>query len=640
MLPTADHHLMESRALLEGSRAAEISPDLVRTEIRDSWQRCLESGLHPSRLPRQSRLTAQEVRALIEQDSYLVHLARSEFRKLQKQLPGDHFVIGFANREAVLMDVISSAPSGTPEVAPGFCWKENLRGTNALGTAAFSRRPVSVHSLEHFFREYSGLTCSAAPVTDPDGQVAGILDVSSDCQLRQQQTMSLIRMSALHMEAELFRERFRSETILQFHSRDEFANTLDAGLIALDDEGGILRSNPQARFLLEGLPMEAGHHFDEVFRVGFREFATGAPADGGLRPLVDRKGSTYSVRVCNLRANLGARPRSSFAAVRSTPTELAEDLPIGFVCQDAAVSRAMSVVRRAVAMPVPLLIRGATGTGKEMLAQYAHGLSRRSGRFVAVNCASIPEELIEAELFGYREGAFTGARSGGSAGLIVQAHGGTLFLDEIGDMPMSLQPSLLRFLDHWTVRPIGAGREQKVDVQLITATNCDLEEAVAQKRFRRDLLYRIAGVEVVLPALRERSDFEAIVRDLLSRISPQTGVADDALQLLKEQAWPGNIRELRNILTRAAIEGCGSILSTAVIAAVLQKGGGNGTSQPARGPALLDLRRNAVLDGWRRNGGNISRTAQELSVSRNTVYRELRKAGAAARVETEPNGID
>jgi transcriptional regulator of acetoin/glycerol metabolism len=635
MLSTADH-LVRARALLERSHSAEISHDLLRTEIRDSWQRCLDLGLDPVQPPRQTRLTDQELQALIERDSYLVHLARAEFRKLQKQIPGDNFIIGFANREAVLMDVISSDPSGASEVAPGYCWREDVRGTNALGTAAFNRRPVSVHSLEHFFRDYSGLTCAAAPVTDPNGDVVGILDVSSDCHSRQQQTMSLICMSVLHMEAELFRECFRSDIILQFHNRDEFANTLDAGLIALDDEGGILRSNQQARFLLEGLPTEAGHHFDEVFRLPFREFASRPHAAGNLTQLVDIKGSSYSVRVYNLSIS----PRTSFPSPRPTPTDIAENLPVGFVCQDPVLSRAVSMVKRAVEMSIPILIRGETGTGKEMLAQYAHRLSRRSGRFVPINCAAVPEDLIESELFGYREGAFTGARSGGAAGLVLQADGGTLFLDEIGDMPISLQPALLRFLDNWTVRPIGSSKEQKVDVQLITATNCDLEEAITERRFRRDLLHRIDGVEIFLPPLRERSDFEQIAWDLLGRISPRTSITEDALQLLREQPWEGNIRELRNVLTRAMISCFGSILSTKAVESVLHNGHRHAPPPYSHASVLLDLRRHVVLDAYRRNGGNISRTAQELCVSRNTIYRELRRAGIVAKEDIASNGLD
>jgi len=279
------------------------------------------------------------------------------------------------------------------------------------------------------------------------------------------------------------------------------------------------------------------------------------------------------------------------------------------------------------------------GRTKEMLAQYAHRLSRRSGRFVPVNCAAVPEDLIESELFGYREGAFTGARSGGAAGLVLQADGGTLFLDEIGDMPISLQPALLRFLDNWTVRPIGSHKEQKVDVQLITATNCDLDQAITERRFRRDLLHRIDGVDIFLPPLRERSDFDRIVWDLLGRISPRTSITEDALQVLREQTWQGNIRELRNVLTRAMISCFGSILSTKVVESVLNTGQHHLAATHSHASVLLDTRRQVFLDAYRRHGGNISRTAQDLSVSRNTVYRELRRAGIVPKEEDEDQNI-
>lgn len=262
-----------------------------------------------------------------------------------------------------------------------------------------------------------------------------------------------------------------------------------------------------------------------------------------------------------------------------------------------------------------------------MLAQHAHQLSGRSGRFVAINCAAVPESLIESELFGYREGAFTGARSGGAEGLVLQADGGTLFLDEIGDMALNLQPALLRFLDSWTIRPIGSSREVKVNIQLITATNCDLEKAVAEKRFRSDLLHRIEGVEILLPPLRDRSDFDEIVRDLLNQISPHLAIEEDALSLLREQHWGGNMRELRNLLVRSMLTCDGGHLSAAAVEPFLRKGQQPSTGARRGASTLRDLRRRAALDAYRKNDGNISKAAQSLHVSRNTLYRELREAG-------------
>ncbi len=565
-------------------------------------------------------------------------MTRAEFRRLQNQLPVNNCLLGLANRDAILIDVICSNPTvrSASRTLPGSCWHEKFRGTNAIGTAAFSRGPVSVSFQQHFLRYYGALTCVAATVNDPDGEMIGIIHVSSNGPIRPQHTMSLLCMSALQIESEVFRERYRSEIVLQFHSRDEFADTFHAGLIAFDENGRYLSSNRQARFFLEELPLETGRHFDEIFRLPFRQFIGRAKIARDVTRLVDLGGSSSAVRVHILGSErkYSASPRSAIedrGQSRQSP---------GFVCSDPVVSYAVSMATRAVAISVPILIRGETGTGKEMLAQYAHQLSGRAGRFVAVNCAAVPESLIESELFGYRDGAFTGARSGGANGLILQADGGTLFLDEIGDMPMNLQPSLLRFLDSWTVRPIGSTKEVKVDVQLITATNCDLEQAVEEKRFRRDLLYRIDGVDVLLPPLRERSDFDEIVCDLLHRISPHLQIAEDALSLLREQPWSGNMRQLRNVLIRSTLTCAGPYLSAEAVRPFLGRRLPPEFAIRSEATALLDMRRKAILDAYRSNDGNISKAARSLGVSRNTLYRELRQAGLHQRPDGHTRRIE
>jgi sigma-54 dependent transcriptional regulator, acetoin dehydrogenase operon transcriptional activator AcoR len=614
------------RIQLQRPDSASLSNDLPRDKIRDSWQRCVSAGLDPTQVPKQTNASSQELRKLIDQESLLVHVARPELCKLQTYLPGDNCLIGFANRDAILIDVVCSNPMvrSASRSMPGSCWREMFRGTNAIGTAAFSGSPTAVSLQEHFLHYYAALTCLAAPVIDPDGEIAGIIHVSSNSPIRQQHTMSLLCMSALHIESELFKRRHRSAIMLQFHSREEFADTLDAGLIAFDEGGRILGSNRQARFFLEELPLENGRHFDEIFRAPFREVIGRRQMASDVTRLVDTKGGSSAVRV-----HVPESSAKCWPVPRRTPKvqELGRPSAPPFICTDPAISDAVSLVARAVAMSVPILIRGETGTGKEMLAQHAHQLSGRSGRFVAINCAAVPESLIESELFGYREGAFTGARSGGAEGLVLQADGGTLFLDEIGDMALNLQPALLRFLDSWTIRPIGSSREVKVNIQLITATNCDLEKAIAEKRFRSDLLHRIEGVEILLPPLRDRSDFDEIVRNLLNQISPHLEIGEDALSFLREQPWAGNMRELRNLLVRSMLTCDGGHLSAAAVEPFLRKGQQPSTGSRRGAPTLRDVRRRAALDAYRKNDGNISKAAQSLHVSRNTLYRELREAG-------------
>jgi transcriptional regulator with PAS, ATPase and Fis domain len=291
------------------------------------------------------------------------------------------------------------------------------------------------------------------------------------------------------------------------------------------------------------------------------------------------------------------------------------------VAEDAAFRAALRRAEAGAARKLPILIRGETGTGKEQVARHAHRASRRKGAFTPVNCAALTSSLIEAELFGHADGAFTGARRGGAPGLVCEADGGTLFLDEIGDMPTALQAVLLRLLDDWTVRPVGGGRSRRVDVLLVAATNAGIEDAVQAGRFRADLFYRLNTVAVTLPPLRERSDLPEIARFLLDDVSPGTEIAQDALGRLKAQRWPGNIRELRSVLTRLAIDRPGETIDMEAVEAALGPGIPAAEEPPCE--SLRGAVRERILAAHRETGGNLSETARRLGVSRNTVYRAI-----------------
>jgi transcriptional regulator of acetoin/glycerol metabolism len=292
-----------------------------------------------------------------------------------------------------------------------------------------------------------------------------------------------------------------------------------------------------------------------------------------------------------------------------------QSMAAGFVADDPAVRAIVRQVETAAARKMPILIRGETGTGKEQLARHAHMASGRTGAFVPVNCAALPESLIESELFGYAAGAFTGARRGGAIGLVKEADGGTLFLDEIGDMPVALQAVLLRLLDDWTVRPVG-GVRSKVDVFLISATNARLDKAIAEARFRSDLLYRLNTLEVNLPPLRDRNDFDAIVRHLLNAIDPNCEITRTDIAHLAARPWPGNVRELRNVLARFTLAAADGSISEASAESIVQHPG-------AESGSLHDIHRARILVVYAETAGNVSETARRLGVSRNTIYRAL-----------------
>ena len=336
-------------------------------------------------------------------------------------------------------------------IRAGGLWGELQQGTNALGLASAMKAPVTVHGPEHFFRMHDGLTCNAAPIFGPSGEIAGVLDASSDCRSRQRHTMALVKMSVRQIENGLFRDLHRNNLVLIFHTRAEYLRTLSAGLLAVDPSGTILAASAQAAFFLQGLPARPGHHFAELFRTGFLEFLDESHRRDRVR-LEDHEGSSYVVMIDNLHQ---ACPLHRHAEPKPKPKQHPSP---DFIAEDPAVVALLGQVAGAVARGVPILIRGPTGTGKELMARHAHAVSGRTGAFVPVNCAALPDTLIEAELFGYAEGAFTGARRGGAKGLVDEADGGTLFLDEIGDMPVQLQSILLRLLDDWTIRPVGGTR--------------------------------------------------------------------------------------------------------------------------------------------------------------------------------------
>jgi DNA-binding NtrC family response regulator len=300
----------------------------------------------------------------------------------------------------------------------------------------------------------------------------------------------------------------------------------------------------------------------------------------------------------------------------------------------------LDLINRAGNSTSNILITGESGTGKELVARAVHDASARSKRdFVAVNCAAIPSELVESELFGHTGQAFTGARAA-RAGLFETADGGTLFLDEIGELPLTVQPKLLRVLQEGTIRRVGESREKSVDVRVIAATNRDLEKAVASSEFREDLYWRVNVIHLHVPPLRTRAfDIPLLVEHFLAKIAKkQTAVprqiAPEALALLTAYAWQGNVRELENTIERAVALARGAVLSVEDLPERIRDAGGNTSAMLAAAKSkrlpLDRLEREYILEILREAGGNKSRAAEILGLDRKTLYRKLDEYRAAA----------
>ena len=607
-----------------------LSADTLTPDIYDSWMRCISFGLDTRNPPPPEIVSMAVLRKEQERYSLTRGLALAEMHSLHQQIAGSNFMIAFATPEGILMDFVSDRSfeeaSGAASIRPGTVWSEEFCGTNGLGTAAHLKRQIVVHGGEHFFPRYNNLTCTASPIFAPDGSLAGILDASSDCLSRQTHTQALVGMAATQIENGLFREKNRGNMLIAFHNRGEYLYTISAGLIAVDGDGGILAANRAAQILLHGLPTAPGCQFSDIFRTKFSTFV-----DEGRRherqKLHDDVGSQFVATIENAREFPMAQPGTKLRITE--PQTMATQ----FVSSDPTIAKIVRRVQLAALRKMPVLIRGETGTGKEQLARHAHIASARKGGFVAVNCAALPESLIEAELFGYTEGSFTGARKGGSKGLFREADGGTLFLDEIGDMPVALQAVLLRFLDDWTIRPVG-GNASVVDVLLVSATNSNIDEAITKGRFRSDLLFRLNILEVTLPPLRERTDFAEIARHLMALIDPSISLTQSGIDRLSQLEWQGNIRELRNMMSRLSLNENNTLIDETAVDLILgqarseNQNRNNLTREKIGGDHLKDnlhdVQLAQVLAAYAETGKNISKTARKLGVSRNTIYRTLR----------------
>ena len=639
----AFEELSLSHASAVRARGNALPPDgLPATLVLDSWVRCMDGGLDATAPLTVQVVPHDDLVRRRECSEFVRRLARAELETLSQQIAGSNFLLAFADHDGVILDLYAdnrfSMSGSNAGIVAGSRWSEPLCGTNGLGTALAAGQSVAVTGMEHYFHSLGQISCTATPVRDAAGAIVGVLDASSYFESRQRHTQALVQMAVAHIENGVLVHQMRQQLVLAIHPRAEYLNTLSAGLLAFDETGQLQAANARATSLLAGLDATRGCHFETLFGEPFEHVLARLHVGNDAR-LRDALGSALVASVVSRppsRRVMAPRSHARLpvaAAVRtgSTPPRMADAaFSADFVAADPAVAEACRMAQAAVRMGAPILIYGETGSGKELLARHAHAVSGRRGAFVAVNCAAIPDELFEAELFGHVGGAFTGARRDGSTGLIAAADGGTLLLDEVGELPLPMQAALLRFLDDQQVRAVGATQSRHVNVQLLAASNVDLAAAVAAKRFREDLLYRLDVVKLRLPPLRERSDFALAARSVLAQVDAGAQLSEGALARLAQQPWPGNFRELRSTLTRmvlaqARADGSAQLNEHDVPAQLAAP------ASAARGSALQHSATDQVLRAFEASGRSVSATARRLGVSRTTVYRHLREGAPRAQ---------
>jgi transcriptional regulator of acetoin/glycerol metabolism len=692
MSATPDDVPSHAKAWTTPSAVASVRHAPRSEVIEQSHLRCAALGLSRIERPDFEPLMRSDLSVARERNRRLSTHAAPVMELLFEQIVDTESMIVLTDAQGTILHSVGDDEflrrADKVALSPGVNWAEHSKGTNAIGTALFQESPTLVHGGEHFIHANSFLTCSAAPIFDPRGNMLGVLDVTGDQRSYHQHTMGLVRMSARMIENHWLSDDFGNRLRLHFHSRVEFIDTLLEGIIVVGPDGKILGANRSALDQLDissaALRMHSlaslfgttasavFDHFRAPLSVPMclslangRQFHVSARFNGSARSMMAGLGGDDA-------APAGAQG-GPVAPSRSTGTAAAPGAPSSRLSGlhylktgDPQIEATVHKVQRVLNRDIPLLILGETGTGKELLARAVHQDSNRAKQaFVAVNCASIPESLIEAELFGYEDGAFTGARRKGASGRIVQANGGTLFLDEIGDMPLALQARLLRVLQERSVTPLGSDKSIAVDIAVIGATHRNLREMIDAGAFREDLYYRLNGLVVRLPALRERSDLGVVAQRILLAECPQATprISPAVMTLFDRYSWPGNIRQLANVLRTAAVMAAGEAHITeehlsddfledvrrvraeaprttpqAAVAAVenaapaaldkvapqvaapAAEAAFDGAAARTLGEVEIDMIREALAAA----NGNISEASKRLGISRNTIYRKLR----------------
>ncbi len=638
---------------------------VYRQQIVESWSRCRQSGVNPYDTATHHQLDADALQAVLRDKQELITIAKPFMAKLYKFVQGSGFVVVLTDERGYIIEALGDDDTWhnpmTNNFFPGASWREEDAGTNAIGSALAVKGPMQVSGAEHYCQKYHCLTSAAAPLFDNSGSVIGVLDMSGASYASQLHTLGLVAAAAEAVMARLDIRRVNREmTLLSKRVTSVFSATADAVLF-VDGNGIVNQVNPAAMEI-------TGRTEDEVL---------GAPVERifGAKASLARQMLQTREAFEDIEITIDTRKTSFQGLASGEPLTDEQENVIGGVLFLRPLKQVQSSVNRfsgyhaafqfgdiigeseeilkairmaSMAAPTSsnILLQGESGTGKEIFAQAIHNRSEQcNGPFVALNCGVIPRELIGSELFGYVEGAFTGAKRGGKPGKFELASGGTLFLDEISDMPLEQQVALLRVLQEKTVTRIGSDKMISVNVRIICASNKNLLQEVERGAFRQDLYYRLNVISISIPPLRNRGRdvvllFEYFLEKMGRDRKCKFQVKPEVVQYLQQYAWPGNVRELQNMVERAVSLAESETITLAHLPSEIFSPPSPGLTvrqpdvpmQPPsvnfgreqRRKLLEEAERQRILMLLTKHGGNVSMAAREMGISRNTLYRKMR----------------
>ncbi|WP_171176007.1 sigma-54-dependent Fis family transcriptional regulator [Ruegeria sp. HKCCD8929] len=561
-----ESHVREIITVAEGG-ASSRDPEVV-----NSWLRCLnDHKLDPEHKGEAIILPEARLRQHQQEAEELLSIARYGMEDLYRRVNSMGYVLLLTDAKGVTVDFIGDEKVDRELKRAGLYigseWSEETAGTCGVGACISSGNAITVHQTDHFDMAHTPLSCTAAPIYDLTGALKGVLDVSllmsPTEKYSQALTLEVVKSCVRRIELANLEAHRKSDWIVRMSSSTEFLGVDPNSAFSVSSDGTISGMTRGAMVMMARAlgdePVDPatliGRPLEDVFDFDFNDLpcllGAGTP---GEQAMETRDGHVVF-------ANVQAPVRAPKSASRT-------DLPAPLAQThggDPAMAALTAKAARIVDKQISIIIEGETGVGKEFVARALHASRKKKGPFVAINCAALPETLIESELFGYAPHAFTGANAKGKKGLIEQAHGGTLFLDEIGDMPLALQARLLRVLSEREVMAVGGTRPVPVDIRVVSASHRDLKLLVDSGQFRQDLFYRLNGVVLSIPPLRKRQDMAWLIKRVSALVGEDQPLrfSRDAVTALGAYDWPGNIREMINVF-----ELCSALNDSHVIEAV------------------------------------------------------------------------
>jgi len=638
-----------------GSRSHAIRPQIV-----ESWIRCSRAKVDPYSVTTHRALDIPTLTKVLQKNEKLINIAKPFMANLYKFVKGSGFVVVLTDENGCIMEMFSDEDTLKNPLTRNFflgaSWEETEAGTNAIGTTVVIGEPIQVSGAEHFCQKHHCLTCSAAPIIDTNGRVIGALNMSGMSSMSHLHTLGMVVAAAEAITAQMSIRRKNYELALVNNRLTKFFNTVSDGVIIVDKNEIIVELNPAAKAMLGyaeqnilGMPVKQffenktsskGKVLDNSEPYNDAEIMV-STKDGvchcliSIEPVVDEQGMVTG-GIIILRPIKHVQRLANRLSSYSATFQFRD-----IIGQSAEIREVTRLAMLAAATTSNILLQGESGTGKEIFAQAIHNHSSQcNGPFIALNCGAIPRELIGSELFGYEEGAFTGAKRGGKLGKFELASGGTLFLDEIGDMPLEQQIALLRVIQEKKVVRIGGDKMIPVNVRLICATNKNLLQEVERGTFRQDLFYRLNVMAIIIPPLRNRiADILLLFRCFLDKLGHERGCRFDAdpevIACLQQYPWPGNVRELQNVVERAtSLVESGNIALQHLPSEFFRLNTVNLSQESVHSIELADSRiqrkklagdaeRHKILNLLNIYAGNVSQVAREMGVSRKTLYNKM-----------------